>query len=391
MGHVLSYSILMILGIVASQLLPGYFGSDMYGVLRNSFTFPILYTCFAFIMINEGREFEIVKEKWRSYSADYFIAMAAAALPWLLVAGYFIYALLPESMWDDPESWKESLLMARFAAPTSSGVLFTMLAAMKLTKGWIYKKIQTLAIFDDLDTIILMIPLQMMMLQINWQMGVMLIIIVAMLIFGWRRLDSFDIPQNWQSILLYASVIYYVTHLLYVITKGAYGAEGAIHIEVLLPAFVVGMVIKHKAHDSKTEMRVSMVVSGLFMFLVGMSMPLIFRAGMRSLSWEEISMHVTAVTALSLVGKLVPLFFYRDRTLHERLAVAVGMFTRGEVGAGVVIIAVGYGIGGDALIISVLTLVLNMMLTGGFVLLVRHFAKESADILAAAKMKRVRE
>ncbi len=379
----------MVLGIVASQLLPGYLGSDIYSSLRNSFTFPVLYTCFAYIMINEGREFEIVKSKWRSYSADYFIAMTTAALPWLMIAAYFIYALLPEQMWSDSQSWKESLLMARFAAPTSSGVLFTMLAAMKLTKGWIYKKIQTLAIFDDLDTILLMIPLQIMMLQMSWQMGVMLIAIVAMLVFGWKRLDSYNIPQNWQSILLYSAIIYYVTYLIYVMTKSVYGAQGAIHIEVLLPAFVVGMVIKHKAHDSKTEVRVSTIISCLFMFLVGMSMPLIFNSTAISMSWGEISRHVLVVTALSLVGKLVPLFFYRNRTLHERIAVAIGMFTRGEVGAGVVIIAVGYSIGGDALVISVLTLVLNMILTAGFVVLVRYFAKESADISAAKKIKQI--
>ena len=38
------------------------------------------------------------------------------------------------------------------------------------------------------------------------------------------------------------------------------------------------------------------------------------------------------------------------------------MFTRGEVGAGVIFIALGYSLGGPALIISVLTLVLNLIL-----------------------------
>lgn len=33
-----------------------------------------------------------------------------------------------------------------------------MLAALSLKQSWIYKKIQVLAIFDDLDTILLMIP-----------------------------------------------------------------------------------------------------------------------------------------------------------------------------------------------------------------------------------------
>lgn len=53
-----------------------------------------------------------------------------------------------------------------------------------------------------------------------------------------------------------------------------YGDEGSIHIEVLLPAFVLGMVMKHKEIDTPLEHKVSTGVSFLFMFLVGMSMPL---------------------------------------------------------------------------------------------------------------------
>ena len=77
------------------------------------------------------------------------------------------------------------------------------------------------------------------------------------------------------------------------------------------------------------------------------------------------------------LGKLVPLFFYRDRSLSERLALSVGMFTRGEVGAGVIFIALGYNLGGPALIVSVLTLVLNLILTGGFVVWVKRLALKS--------------
>ena len=44
---------------------------------------------------------------------------------------------------------------------------------------------------------------------------------------------------------------------------------------------------------------------------------------------------------------------------RERLALSIGMFTRGEVGAGVIFIALGYGLGGPMLIISVLTIVFN--------------------------------
>ena len=79
--------------------------------------------------------------------------MATAAMPWFLIAIYYIFVLLPPEYWDSWEAWKENLLLSRFAAPTSAGILFTMLAAIGLKSSWIYKKIQVLAIFDDLDTI----------------------------------------------------------------------------------------------------------------------------------------------------------------------------------------------------------------------------------------------
>ena len=125
---------------------------EMYGSFYSVCKW-LMFICLAFIMINVGREFELDKTKWRSYTTDYFIAMATAAVPWLLIAFYYIFFL------DTGLSWQNNLLISRFAAPTSAGILFTMLAAAGLKREWIYKKTQVLAIFDDLDTILLMIPL----------------------------------------------------------------------------------------------------------------------------------------------------------------------------------------------------------------------------------------
>jgi hypothetical protein len=50
------------------------------------------------------------------------------------------------------------------------------------------------------------------------------------------------------------------------------------------------------------------------------------------------------------------------------------MFTRGEVGAGIVFIALGYGLGGPLLAIALLTILTNLILTGFFVVLVKHLA-----------------
>ena len=152
--------------------------------------------------------------------------------------------------------------------------------------------------------------------------------------------------------------------------------------------------MKHRHIDTPTEHRVATGISFLFMLLVGLSMPLVTGVGATGatdpaeaaasvtasqpmMPWGILVLHVVAVSALSNLGKLVPLLFYRDRSLSERLALSVGMFTRGEVGAGVIFIALGYNLGGPALVISVLTLVLNLILTGGFVVWVRKLALQS--------------
>ena len=91
MRKVLSFSLFLMLGLVASQLLPGALGTAYPGFKATADT--LLYICLGFIMINVGREFEIDKSRWRSYTADYFIAMATAALPWLLIVLYYIFVL----------------------------------------------------------------------------------------------------------------------------------------------------------------------------------------------------------------------------------------------------------------------------------------------------------
>ena len=95
------------------------------------------------------------------------------------------------------------------------------------------------------------------------------------------------------------------------------------------------------------------------------------------MSWGMITLHVLIVSLLSNIGKLFPVFFYRDRKFSERLALSIGMFTRGEVGAGIIFIDLGYNLGGPALVISVLTIVLNLILTGIFVLWVKKLALRS--------------
>ena len=366
MRKVLSFSVFLIIGLLLSQYLPLLAGEG-YATVKIVSNI-LLYICLSFIMINVGREFEVDKTRWRSYAGDYFIAMATAAMPWFLIAIYYVFVLLPPEFWNSWEAWKENLLLSRFAAPTSAGILFTMLAAIGLKSSWIYKKIQVLAIFDDLDTILLMIPLQIMMIGLRWQLIVVVFIVFLLLSLGWKQLGRYNWRQDWKAIMGYSVLVFVATQAVYYFSKQLYGEEGSIHIEVLLPAFVLGMIMKHKEIDTPVEHKVSTGVSFLFMFLVGMSMPHFIgvnfaetHAGTHSvtgsqemMSWGMIALHVLIVSLLSNIGKLFPVFFYRDRKFSERLALSIGMFTRGEVGAGVIFIALGYNLGGPALVLSLI-------------------------------------
>ncbi|PKO98581.1 MAG: sodium:proton antiporter [Bacteroidetes bacterium HGW-Bacteroidetes-8] len=391
MKKILSFSLFLIAGLIFSQILPSAMGENFHSFKEVTNIF--LYISLSFIMINVGREFELDKVNWRSYVQDYFIAMATAALPWIFVAMYFVFVLLPVEYSTTWGAWKESLLLSRFAAPTSAGILFTMLAAIGLKSSWIYKKIQVLAIFDDLDTILLMIPLQIIMIGMKWQMAAVLFVVFFLLYYGWKRMGTYKLRQDWIAILFYSAVVVGITWGLHFITVSFLGKDEGIHIEVLLPAFVLGMIMGHINTDSKTERIVTNGISIFFMFLVGMSMPLFIGTHTMSddvlagasllgqqpmLSADRIIFHVIIVSILSNIGKLVPMFFYRDRYIEERLALSIGMFTRGEVGAGIIFIALSYNIGGPALVISVLSIVLNLILTGIFVVWVKKLSIRAA-------------
>ena len=310
MKKIFSFSLLLILGLVASQILPGMLGESYPAFRAGATTF--LYVCLSFIMINVGREFEIDKKRWRSYAEDYFIAMATAAVPWLLIALYYVFVLLPPEFWGNGDAWKENLLLSRFAAPTSAGILFTMLAALRLKRSWMYRKIQVLAIFDDLDTILLMIPLQILMIGLRWQLFVVVVIVFLLLWLGWKKLSTYELRQDWWAILTYSVVVFGVTQLVYLLSKYYFGEEGSIHIEVLLPAFVLGMVMKTRHVESRGERMAASGISFLFMFLVGLSMPLFI--GMTAatgeaassvtgsqpmMSWGTIAVHVLIVSLLA--------------------------------------------------------------------------------------------
>jgi hypothetical protein len=429
MRKVLVYSVLLFIGLGLSQVLPAVTGAneDRVSILIRLLTMVGL----SFIMIHVGLEFHIDKNRLGDYGKDYLIAFTAASFPWIFVTLYFVFAMMPAELWSHFAAWKETLLAGRFAAPTSAGVLFSMLAAAGLGGTWLFRKARILAIFDDLDTVLLMIPLKMLMVGIAWQLGVSVVVMFAYLIIAYVFLHRWSIPTSWVWVLGYAAVIVAASEALYFGSKWI-DPSIPIHIEVLLPAFVVGCLarprgtardakpreIEHALHsmlEKPGEKRASTIISACFMVLVGLSMPSFFQgadlqhvvpqpanlhaaapgsavddpglrggtaesrnttsvtAGMPDIPWEMILFHVLALTILSNLGKMFPFFCYRNETdWRQRLGVAIGMWPRGEVGAGILVLSLSYGIGGPIVTVAMLSLALNLALTGVFILAIRR-------------------
>lgn len=391
---VLLFSVLLVLGLIISQYLDRLTGDS---VTAREAVRILTMIMLGFIMIHVGYEFEIDRSRLGSYGFDYLVAATAAAFPWIFCAAYFVFVFYDPSAWGSFDSWTEALLAGRFAAPTSAGVLFSMLAAAGLSATWFFQKVRILAIFDDLDTVLLMIPLKMLIVGLRWQLGIIVIIMVVLLWLAWKYLHRMRIPITWPWVLGYAGAITLISEIIYRASK-TFDDVVPIHIEVLLPAFVLGCMMARphgqdphtddlreghqEGPESPREQQVATILSAAFMILVGLSMPPIVLG--EDSGWQSIALHVLVITALANLGKMFPLFVYRKEAhWKERLAICIGMWPRGEVGAGVLIISLGYGIGGAMVTVAALSLALNILLTGVFIIIVKRLLASAPPVRRA--------
>jgi hypothetical protein len=392
MRKVLWYSLLLVAGLIASQFLAGQ-GQKIIELLT--------LFCLSFVVVRLGYGFEIVRDKPKKYIWDFVVGTTTTVFPWLFCALYFVFAMAPSQLWHSRDQWWEAVLLARFAAPTSVGLLFSMLAAAGLSATWIYKKARVLAIFDDLDTILLFVPLKTLLVSLNAQLVVLVLVIFGLLWAAWKYMRALNLPVGWPWVMVYSAIIVAVSegisHGSKVIDETA-----PIKVEVLMLSFVLGCMLARSPErgrpDGPQEERVTTIVSACFMALAGLSMPVLFglphTAGQEVAAprftyegipsvilagkeqfpgWGMIAFHVLIITLLSNIGKMFPALCYRkEATRNERVALAIGMFPRGEVGAGMLVLSVSYGIAGPALSVAVLSLALNLLCSGLFVLVIKR-------------------
>jgi hypothetical protein len=141
---------------------------------------------------------------------------------------------------------------------------------------------------------------------------------------------------------------------------------------------------KEKDHDeggeSALEEYVRTAISLTFMILVGLSMPALIGKNAQDqgggLSPGIIVFHVIMVSILMILGKMFPVFCYRDEAkVNGRTALCLGMCPRGEVGASIIVISLELGITGPAIIVAMCALGINLVMSGGFIACVKFLLR----------------
>lgn len=352
------YSVFLVLGIIASQAMNLTTAYEFLRVLTN--------VCLAYIMMEVGVEFALDKTRLKSYGLDFIYAFLAAALPWIFCAVYFIVLL--------KSTWQEAFLVGVFAAPTSAGILFAMLAAAGLGATWLFRKAEVLAVFDDFVAILLLIPFQIIFIGFKPQLFFVVFFMAVFLGAAFHFLHKVRISVERPWLLFYGAMIVVVEYILF--------QEAKIDIGVLLPSFAFGAMLYNphlrrktdpnydKTHQEPVKKKILMMdrfIKSFFMFLVGCSLPKIQGSGISGVLFVE---HILAITILLNLGKSFLFFCYqKEASWRNRLALSIAMFPRGEVGAGVLLVAMGYGIGGLAVSLSILSLAFNLVLTGIFIMI----------------------
>ena len=89
-----------------------------------------------------------------------------------------------------------------------------------------------------------------MMIGLRWQLIIVVVIVFMLLSIGWKQLNKYNWRQDWKAILFYSVIIFLATQILFISAVKSCMEKKEVSIsKFCLPAFVLGMIMKHKEHD----------------------------------------------------------------------------------------------------------------------------------------------
>jgi hypothetical protein len=358
------FSLCLIAGITCSQL----FDLESYRPYLSFFSDIAV----SYILIEIGLELFIDKKLWKTHLEDYWVAAIAAGLPWIFC---FFYLQIRAD-----QTWAETLLISRFAAPSASDILDPILAAAGFGGTWLFRKVRVLAILADIDTMLFIVPLQLLLMGTRYRILFVMIFVIILSILLWRYLHRLRLPSGRIWLLFYAVIL--TTLFRWIDLKFH------LEIELLFPAFVWGSLIYNPdLHKPKTPFHEHIYLTPeqkplfildrsikiAFMFLLGLLFP---KLQIETVHISSLIADVLLLTLLANLGKCFLVFcFQKEASLKERIGVAISMWVRGELAAGILLLAIEKGIGGYATTVAGLSLALNLLLTGAFVAIVIRLVK----------------
>ena len=185
--------------------------------------------------------------------------MTAAALPWLMWRSISYSSCRPRSNGARRTCGAVALLRGLFAADLGRRAVLDA-AAAGLGATWLFRKARVLAIFDDLGTVLLMVPLKAVIIGPHWQLASAVAAMAVMLWLTWRYLHAVRLPVSWPWVIGYAVAITGMCEGVY-LASTVIDETVPVHIEVLLPAFALGCVLRRPpgadphADDARKEWR----------------------------------------------------------------------------------------------------------------------------------------
>lgn len=71
-----------------------------------------------------------------------------------------------------------------------------------------------------------MIPLQIMMIGLRWQLIVVVFIVFLLLSLGWKQLGRYNWRQDWKAIMGYSVLVFVATQAVYYLASSSMAKRG---------------------------------------------------------------------------------------------------------------------------------------------------------------------